>query len=103
MRKKGLVAFCMATAMAIAVPSGYYVFAETRIQTEDTKEPMTNDTNEKEIDVKFEVDGKEVSVLKRTFSDTIQKEEVPANPIKEGYDFLGWYWGLGCEWSRNKI
>ena len=100
MRKKRLVAFCMATAMAIAVPSGYYVFAETRIQTEDTKELMTNDTNEKEIDVKFQVDGKEVSVLKRTFSDTIQKEEVPANPIKEGYDFLGWYWGVSGQETK---
>lgn len=59
-----------------------------------------DDMNPQQVTVKFMVDGKLQGDSRiKLYSDSIQQNEVPADPIKEGEDFLGWYWGSNAKYE----
>lgn len=43
--------------------------------------------------VTFRAEGQEDVTLVKSFAGAVAEAEVRANPVKEGKDFLGWYWG----------
>lgn len=59
-----------------------------------------DDMNPQEVTVKFMADGKQQGDSRiKLYSDSIQANEVPADPVKEGVDFLGWYWGPNSKYE----
>ncbi len=44
--------------------------------------------------VGFELDGQVLCTYEVLYANKLTEEQVPADPVKEGYDFLGWFW---CE------
>lgn len=59
-----------------------------------------DDMVRQEIKVKFVVNGSvQGEEMVRTYADIILPEELPSEPVKEGEDFLGWYWGSNSQYE----
>lgn len=59
-----------------------------------------NEEQRKAVTIRFEADGiQQGDTLIKEANSVIGEDEVPRTPEKDGYDFLGWYWGSSLNYE----